>query len=89
MGVGAHGEGASASANGCYWDSLLTALTLDWNQKKTRRQDIVNHVNDWEFYEIDFYHAFAGYLIVKGGTAKKANEVDGSRETSYFCIWLL
>ena len=76
-GGGRSGEGASASANGCYWDSLLTALTLNWNQKKIRRQDIVNYVNDWEFYEIDFYLAFAGYLIVKGGTAKKANEVDG------------
>ena len=76
-GGGRSGEGASASANGCYWNSQLSARTLNWNQKKTRRQDIVNYINDWEYYEIDFYHSFAGYLILKGGAVKTANEVEG------------
>ena len=51
-GGGRSGEGATASANGCYWNSQLTFLTLNWIQMKTRRQDIINYVNDWEFYEI-------------------------------------
>jgi hypothetical protein len=52
-------------------------LTLNWSQKKIRRQDICNYVNDWEFYEMDFYHSFAGYLVVKGGKVKTASEVEG------------
>ena len=75
-GGGRTGESALVSTNGCYWDPILQAFTLNWNQKKLRRQDICNYVNDWNHFEIDFYHCFAGYLIVKGGTLKNSREVE-------------
>ena len=53
-GGGRSGESALVSSNGCYWDTILTTFTLNWNQKKLRRQDICNYINDWEYYEIDF-----------------------------------
>ena len=52
----------------------MSTLTLNGNKKRLRRQDIVNYANEWEHYEIDFNHSLASYLIVKGGTAKTANE---------------
>ena len=80
-GGGRTGESALISTNGCYWDPILQAFTLNWNQKKLRRQDICNYVNDWEHFEMDFYHSFAGYLIVKGGTLKNAGEVQSQSST--------
>ena len=72
-GGGRSGESALVSSEWCYWYTILTTFTLKGNQKKLRRQDICNYINDWECYEIDFYHCLAGYFSARGGTLKNAN----------------
>ena len=75
-GGGRASEGSILSANGSYWDSILHAWTVNWNQKKLRRQDITNYVNDYECLEADFYFWFMLYLIVSGGTCKTKAQCD-------------
>ena len=55
------------SANSASWCDIYDVLTDDWNQQKTGRQDLMNFFNDFEHWEIDFYHCLAGYLMCGAG----------------------
>mmetsp|Transcript_17361 Transcript_17361/g.23872 ORF Transcript_17361/g.23872 Transcript_17361/m.23872 type:complete len:694 (-) Transcript_17361:730-2811(-) len=64
---GRGGEVATMTANSASWCDIFDALTDDWNQKKTGRQNLMNFFNDWESWEIDFYHSLSGYLMCGAG----------------------
>ena len=65
--VGRGGEVSKMSANSASWCDIYDVLTDDWNQQKTGRQDLMNFFNDFEHWEIDFYHCLAGYLMCGAG----------------------
>lgn len=67
--IGRGGEVARMTANSASWCDIFDCLTDDWNQAKTGRQDLMNYFNDWEHWEIDFYHALSGYLMCGAGAA--------------------
>ena len=57
------------SAISASWCDIYDVLNDDWNQQKTGRQDLMNFFNDFEHWEIDFYHCLAGYLMCCGAGA--------------------
>ena len=64
---GRGGEVTTMTANSAWWCEVFNVLTVQWNQKKPGKQDIMNYFNDWINWKIDFYHGLAGYLMVGAG----------------------
>lgn len=65
---GRGGECAQSRWGVTTWNTVYQSLQTLWNETKTSRQKVMLFFPDFKHYELCFYHSFACYLVLGGGS---------------------